>query len=164
MTRVRRRTTRAHRERPLNLTERLDLTFGPGSADLGDLIRWRTDADRREVWADHRNEMLPTVRPGVRPMAFWQYETDFTPDWPGAPELYDPRLIGERRPGPDWSAYLAGVRTSIAYLAGHDELSADEIAALRAPVLAIDGTADDWAEAAMRGLDEGLRTLAAGRP
>lgn len=130
---VRRRRGRAVRVEPLTFWERLDLRIGPMPDHWGtDRIRWTTDAERRAAWFANRDELLARrTHPGRRPAAFWQYE---------APH-----------PDPE-GGLLAGITSSVAYLAEHDLLEPWEIAAIHSPR----GTPPEHVAAAQAGLIAGL--------
>ncbi len=54
----------------LNLEQYLELLLGPND----DTSAFDSDESRRQAWRDHATELLPTVDPGSRPWAWWQYD------------------------------------------------------------------------------------------
>ena len=68
-----RRIPKTRLEEPLDILELLEL--GAGYDGRGS--QWPTDAERREAYFAHRDEVLDRRaqrRPGERPWAFWHYE------------------------------------------------------------------------------------------
>jgi hypothetical protein len=87
------RTIRNRSRHKLSFWEELSLEYGNRSEGLG----FASDAERREAWLRHRDELLAKCRAGRRPDAWWTYEAPFRrPEYEREPaRLYEAGLLGE---------------------------------------------------------------------
>lgn len=164
--RVRRRRSR-ERTATLTFYETLDLRIGPGHGQWGtELIRWRTDAERRRAWEANREEILAqTVTDdghanGRRPAAFWQYDVrEAVPQSPSpdprhnAPYAHLRYDVMVETAAPEWwRDHIAAIRAQVAFLARNDLLEPHEVTNIENPTPRADGAINEWDAAALAGL------------
>jgi hypothetical protein len=70
-----RRRATAPPQRPLTEAQRTNLLH-PWCYDA-----FATDAERRAAWEAHRTELMAATKPGVRPLAWWDYDRGAVVPW-----------------------------------------------------------------------------------
>lgn len=75
---TRQKLGRRHKSRELDNNQFFELWIGPGERSA-----FRSEADRRRAWQEHREEFLAHMNPGILPWAAEQYDRGPAPEHPG---------------------------------------------------------------------------------